>query len=171
MAREYVLPGVGVVNETGARQYVTPGGTLNETSGGTPSVTLAAAWTEGSEVIAVTGTVAGGGGPTPITAAAAWTEGSDTIAATGTVSAPGTGSFVTPELKNNTGTLLANETGVVVNIYNVTTGALVVRKTGLTSNASGIVTVNDALIVAATTYAYEVVLTANGRILPVAVAS
>lgn len=81
--------------------------------------------------------------------------------------------FDTPVLKNNTGTVLASETGVVVNVYNSTTGALVLRKTGLTSNGSGVVEVRDltAALVAATTYSYEVVLTANGRRLPTAVAA
>lgn len=81
--------------------------------------------------------------------------------------------FDTPVLKNNTGTVLSSETGVVVNVYNSTTGALVLRKTGLTSNGSGVVAVRDitAALVAATTYSYEVVLTSNGRRLPTATAS
>lgn len=81
--------------------------------------------------------------------------------------------FDTPVLKNNTGTVLASETGVVVNVYNSSTGALVLRKTGLTSDGSGIVQVRDltAALVAATTYSYEVVLTSNGRRLPTAVAA
>lgn len=79
--------------------------------------------------------------------------------------------FSTPPLKNNTGTLLANETGVIVNVYNSSTGALVAHKTGLTSDASGIVLVKDLGMVLGTTYAYEVVLTSNGRRLPTAQAA
>jgi len=70
-------------------------------------------------------------------------------------------------LKNNTGTVLANETGVIVNVYDQTSGVLVLHKTGQTSNASGIVTVADAVLTPGTTYAYEVVLT-SARRLPVA---
>ena len=40
-------------------------------------------------------------------------------------------------LKNNTGTLLSNLTGLTVNVYDPSTGALVVRKTGLSSSATG----------------------------------
>lgn len=79
-----------------------------------------------------------------------------------------TGTITSLVLKNNTGTVLASVTGIVANVYNATTGALVVRKTGLSSNGSGIVTITDALIIPATTYAYELDLsaTSQGRRLP-----
>lgn len=77
--------------------------------------------------------------------------------------------FLTPVLKNNAGTVLASETGVICNVYNATTGALVVHKTGLTSDAAGIVSVTDAAMAAGTTYSYEIVLT-GARRLPVATA-
>lgn len=106
-----------------------------------------------------------------VTGSAAWTEGSEALSASGSAGGVSAGTFSTPVLRNNTGTALVNESGVVVNVYNSTTGALVVRKTGLTSNASGIVTVSDGAIVAGTSYAYEVVLAANGRRLPVVAAA
>lgn len=74
-------------------------------------------------------------------------------------------------LGNNTGQLWTGETGLVVNIYNATTGVLVLRKTGLTSHATTAnVQVRDitGVIVAGTTYSYEPVLTLNGRVLPTA---
>ena len=83
-----------------------------------------------------------------------------------TEAAPAEYGITTPVLKNNTGTVLASETGVVVNVYNASTGALVLQKTGLTSNASGIVTFTDAALAAATSYAYEVVLSGGRRRLP-----
>ena len=92
-------------------------------------------------------------------------------AGTATGTSAGSGTITTPVMKNNTGTVLANETGVIVNVYNASTGALIVQKTGQTSNASGIVTISDALIVPATTYAYEVVLTGSRRRLPTASAA
>ncbi len=79
--------------------------------------------------------------------------------------------FNTPPLKNNTGQLLANETNVVVNVYNSTTGALVIRKTGLASDSFGVVQVRDLALSAGVTYSYEVVLQTNGRRLPTATAS
>lgn len=96
----------------------------------------------------------------------------DVFAASGTMGmAPGT--LTTPVLKNNTGTILASVSGIVANIYNSTTGALVVRVTGLSSNSSGIVTITDALLVPSTTYAYELDLSATtqGRRLPTGVAA
>jgi hypothetical protein len=83
------------------------------------------------------------------------------------------GVITTPVLKNNTGTILASVSGIVANIYHPTTGALVVRKTGLTSNGSGIVTISDVLLVAGTTYAYEIDLSASsqGRRLPTGIAA
>jgi hypothetical protein len=93
------------------------------------------------------------------------------LAATAARSAAGTGSFSTPPMKNNTGTLLASLSGWTVNVFNQTTGALVVQKTGLTTNASGILTISDALIVAGTTYSYEPVHATYGRRLPTALAA
>ncbi len=81
-----------------------------------------------------------------------------------------TGSIVTPPLKNNTGTVLANETGAVVNVWNPSTGALIVQKTGQTSDASGIMTISDVLIVPGVIYVYEVSLASNGRRLPLTTA-
>lgn len=83
------------------------------------------------------------------------------------------GVITTPVLKNNTGTILASVSGIVANVYHPTTGVLVVRKTGLTSDGSGIVTISDVLLVPATTYAYELDLSAStqGRRLPTGVAA
>lgn len=62
------------------------------------------------------------------------------------------GTLTTAPLKNNTGTLLANQTGATAYIHNMTTGALVVAKTGQTTNASGVMVVSDPLILPATQY-------------------
>jgi hypothetical protein len=51
------------------------------------------------------------------------------------------------------------------------TGALVLHKTGLTSDASGIITVTDAAITTGTSYAYEPVLSGGRRRLPTKAAS
>lgn len=63
-----------------------------------------------------------------------------------------TGTLTTAPLKNNAGALLANETGATAFVHNVATGALVVMKTGQTTNASGVMTINDAAIVPGTLY-------------------
>lgn len=68
------------------------------------------------------------------------------------------GTLTLPVLKNNTGTVLANETGATVHVYAVSTGNKVVTKTGQTTNGSGVMTVTDALIVGGTQYRVVVVL-------------
>lgn len=68
------------------------------------------------------------------------------------------GVLTLPVMKNNTGTVLANETGATVHVYAVSTGNKVVTKTGQTTNASGVMTVTDALIVSGTQYRVVVVL-------------
>lgn len=54
-------------------------------------------------------------------------------------------------LTNNTGTLLAGETGATVHIFTAT-WTHVVTKTGQTSNGAGVMTVTDAALTAATEY-------------------
>jgi hypothetical protein len=96
----------------------------------------------------------------------------DDAVAAGTLGiAPGV--ITTPPLKNNTGTVLANVTGVVANVYNATTGAFVVRKTGLASSGAGVVTITDPALAPSTAYAYEIDLTVAGlgRILPLGTAA
>lgn len=72
-------------------------------------------------------------------------------------SAIATGVLNIGPLKNNTGTLLANETGVTV-IVNTLSGVLVVNKTAQTSNSTGMVQVSDAAITTGTTYRVVIAL-------------
>ena len=60
--------------------------------------------------------------------------------------------LTTDPLKNNTGTLLASVSGLVMAAYSMTTGALVARQESLTSDASGVLVMEDASIVTATEY-------------------
>ena len=57
-----------------------------------------------------------------------------------------------------TGTLRASESGITAIINNVTTGALVVKLTGLTSTVGGDMTISDAALVAATQYRVTIIL-------------
>lgn len=91
-----------------------------------------------------------------------------------TVDPPGGGQggrIATPVLKNNAGTLLAHEHGVVVNVYDPATGVLVLHKTGLSSDGAGIVQFSDPALAVGVIYAYEVVLTGGRRRLPLVHAS
>lgn len=91
----------------------------------------------------------------------------NTFYASTVVRTPG---FLTPVMKNNTRTVLANETGVTCIVSNPSTGALVLLKTGLTSDANGVVSVTDNAMVEGTTYAYDIILASGARSWPMAVA-
>jgi hypothetical protein len=80
----------------------------------------------------------------------------------GTASVSGIASITLPALKNNTGTVLASETGATVYVY-ATTGAYVITKTGQTTNASGVMTITDAALTAATQYRVVVVLSSGAE--------
>lgn len=70
------------------------------------------------------------------------------------------GALTTPPLKNNTGALLASQSGITVHIYQLS-GALVATKTGLSTDTSGVLTVNEPSLVSGTTYRLVIVM-ANG---------
>lgn len=116
-------------------------------------------------------TASGGMGPEPASEISGGATLGDLTASGSMGMAPGV--ITTPVLKNNTGTILAGVANVVANVYHPTTGVLIVRKTGLSSDGSGIVTITDAALVPGTTYAYEIDLSATtqGRRLPTGVAS
>lgn len=65
------------------------------------------------------------------------------------------------QLKNNTGTVLANQTNVTVHLYAVSTGNKVVSKTGQSSDVNGVISFTDPLLVAGTQYRAVIVLS-NG---------
>lgn len=142
---------------------------INATLDAAGDITGSLAATEAADVSAITGDViitgtlaateaadvaAFSGGSTPVTGDLDATEASDTAAATGTVRNP---RLVIGPLKNNTGTLLANETGATVYVYQ-TSGAHVVTKTGQTTDGSAIMTVSDAALAAGTTYRFVIAL-------------
>jgi len=66
------------------------------------------------------------------------------------------GTITTSPIKNYSGVLQASQSGWIANIYNPTTGALVVRLTAQSTDASGILTLTDPLIVASTTYRVDI---------------
>lgn len=69
-----------------------------------------------------------------------------------TTNAATTASFTLIGLANNAGVLWSDTGSITVDVYNPSTGALVIRKTGLSSNTSGDVIVSDAAMTSATTY-------------------
>lgn len=112
------------------------------------------------DLIAVTGLGSGTGSVT----GTGFVHSVDLTAVTGSGSSVPT--FTTPPLKNNTTTVLASISGWTVNVYNQSTGALVVQVTGLSTDSLGRLTVTDAALTSSTTYAYEPVNSTYGRRLP-----
>jgi len=74
----------------------------------------------------------------------------DTATATGALSS--TPTITSEVLKTNNGTVEASVALNFVAAYDDTTGALVVRKTGLSTDASGIFRLQDVALTAGTTY-------------------
>lgn len=142
----------------GLRATVDAASSTNGTAAGA-TLTGTASISPGS----ASGTSAGG---TNGTAAGATLTGTSSFTP-GAASSVNGGTLTTNILKNNTGAVLANETGVTLNIYNASTGVLVLQATGLTTNASGIATTTNAAIVTGTSYAYEPVLSGGRRKLTV----
>lgn len=73
--------------------------------------------------------------------------------------------ITTEALKQNNGTVIASQSGIVANVYNPGTGALVVRKTGLASDGSGILSFSDAAMAAATEYLVHIEYDAGGGVM------
>ena len=74
-------------------------------------------------------------------------------------------------LKTNNGTILASTALSYICFYNITTGALVLRKTGVSTNASGIFTVTDPLLGVGTQYRIDYETAAGQRRMPLATAA
>jgi hypothetical protein len=123
---------------------------------------VAATGTANGATLTGVSTISGGTatGNTGSNAPGATLTGTSTIAG-GTASSLGI--LVTRAQKNNTGTVMAGETGVIVYIWDATTGALVLKKTGVTLDASGIATITDVLLISGTSYVYDVKLTSGAR--------
>lgn len=69
-----------------------------------------------------------------------------------TTAAAAVPSFTLTDLVNNAGAPIASTGSITVDVYNPSTGALVVRKTGLTSTAGADLVVSDAALTIGTTY-------------------
>ena len=85
------------------------------------------------------------------------------LSTTVTLLSASSGTLTTPQpLKNNTATVQPNLTGLVVQVLLGSTGAVVVGKTGQTTNASGYLAVTDATITPGTAYFLAFVNPATG---------
>ena len=146
-------------------------------NGGTHPVTRAAATAASFAITTADATFSGGGMVRPIASFAVTAENttfaggagplisaSFSVTTTNTIFAGGAtgdvsaGTITCPALKNNTGTVLANEAGITAFVYAVATGALVATKTAQTTNESGVLAFTSAGIVPGTTYRVVIVL-------------
>ena len=171
MALSRVTPS-GWLDESGQTSRVTPFGWVQESQGAggaSPTVSLAAttasATFSGSAAAgatasraAATANAAFSGSASSGSSAAVSATAANAVFSGSAIGNVAQGTLATPVLKNNTGTVLANETGVTVYVYTPSTGELVVKKTGQTTNGSGVLAVTDALIYAGTQYRIVVVL-------------
>lgn len=159
MALSRVTP-TGWLEESGSLSRVTPFGWLQESqSGGGTTDATATTSLPSLTLSAPTATATGTGGAQNGSATATFAAialSAPTATASGTSASAGT--ITTPVLKNNTGTVLASQTGITAHIYAVSSGDKVVTLTGQTTNGSGIMTLSDALIIAGTQYRVVIVL-------------
>lgn len=81
------------------------------------------------------------------------------------------GTITSEPLRTNNGTLLASVALSYVAVYNQATGALVVRKTGVSTNGSGVFSFSDPAIAAGTTYRVDWETAAGQRRMPLATAA
>ncbi len=119
---------------------------------GTMAATLGAAVFTGTGTGYSVGTV----GSLSVTLAAA------TMAATGTGATGATATITTNALASNTGSVLASASGITAHIYEVATGNKVTTITGLSTNASGVLTITSTAITAGVSYRV-VVVTGSGE--------
>lgn len=156
LAGQRLIPGAGFVDfgtaDAGTTLTVTATTTL-PTFSGSAQVAPVTSITVTTALPAFSGGASTGSASATVTATTSLPSFSGS--ATGDTSS---GVLTLPVMKNNTGTVLANETGATVHVYAVSTGNKVVTKTGQTTNSSGVMTVTDALIVGGTQYRVVVVL-------------
>lgn len=76
------------------------------------------------------------------------------------------GTFTSEVLKDYAGNVLASVSLNFMRFYNDTTGELVLNKTGVSTNASGIVTFSDGALVSGTTYRVDWETSAGSRRMP-----
>ncbi len=81
------------------------------------------------------------------------------------------GTLTTPPISNNVPTVLANISGWIVDVYLKSTGAFVLRKTGLSTDSVGVISFTDAALTPGVAYCYDVIHPVLGRRMPEATAT
>lgn len=167
MARQWQTPSGSYVNETGAaRQWQMPDGSfVNQAADAAGSVSFTGA--------APVQSLSHAGAFTPATVSVTLSGAApvQSLGHAGTFT-PTTGGTITSEpLYNNVDQLLSLEPLAFVAVHNVITNVLVVRVTGLSTNALGIFTLTHASIVPGTNYRVDWETVAGQRCMPVKAAT
>lgn len=142
-------------------------GTVGASSG---TATLGAMLFKDLAVAALSGNVtlddaAPGGGMSSVASSLSGNLTLDDAAPAGTLGAtPGT--FTSEALKDWTGTVQANTALTFYRLYNPSTGALVVSRTDLSTDGSGVVTFTDGSVMPGTTYASDWLTAGGARRMP-----
>lgn len=142
-------------------------GTVGASSG---TATLGAMLFKDLAVAALSGNVtlddaAPGGGMSSVASSLSGNVTLDDAAPAGTLGAtPGT--FTSEALKDWTGTVQANTALTFYRLYNPSTGALVVSRTDLSTDGSGVVTFTDGSVTPGTTYASDWLTAGGARRMP-----
>lgn len=163
----------GSTTATGAVSTNEANGTLYWLASGNATESVATVKTGQSQPVSVTGvqgvSVAG------LTAATSYylhfvhrdAAGNDSARVTSaqftTFAAAGTPKITPPQLRNNTGTLLAGEAGATVHVYEVANGNKVATVTGCASDAAGMMMIQSASMAAGTEYRAVIVLASGAE--------
>lgn len=116
----------------------------------------------------VTGSIASGSGSLVTTIAATLGNVVGAITSTGSTA---NGTFTSEVLKDYAGNALVSVSMNFVRLYNQTTGALVLSKTGVSTNASGVVSFTDAALTAGTGYRIDWETSTGSRRMPIKAAT
>lgn len=150
----------GGVDDAGGMSGVTlGGGFINTPTGGASNATAVGAALTGASTIAP-GPAAGAAAGTAVGASL---SGASTVVAGAASGGTASGTLTTRIQVYNSGTVRANESGAVLYVWDIATGALVLRKAGVATNASGVATVVDAALIPGTSYSYDLEFSDGGR--------
>ena len=155
-----LVPGGGYAANTPTARLLPDGAWLVVSGGGGSSNGNASAPVSAVTISAISGSASGiTGGATGSGSIAAISLTASSGFAVGGTSA---GTLAIGPLVNNTGSVLADASGITVYVYQVS-GALVVTKTSQTTNGSGILTVSDVAMTPGVTYRYIIVMASGAE--------
>ncbi|HEY0062992.1 MAG TPA: hypothetical protein VGC21_12790 [Telluria sp.] len=150
----------GGVDDSGGMSSVGLGGGFVHTPTGTDANGTAPGAALSGPATIVPGAAAGAAAGSAL---GATLNGSATIVAGAASGGATSGTLTTRIQVYNSGTVRANEFGATLYVWSVSTGGLVLKKTGVSTNDSGIATVVDAALIPGIAYSYDLEFADGGR--------